>query len=43
MILGFQIIFLGSVMGPKIRLQVITFVFLKILSLNTGMNTLLIA
>jgi hypothetical protein len=38
----FQIIFLGSVMGPKIRLPVITFIFLKILSLNTKMNTLLI-
>jgi hypothetical protein len=27
-------------MGPKIRLRVITFVFLKILSLNTWTNTI---
>jgi hypothetical protein len=30
-------------MGPKVQLQVITFVFIKILSLNTMTNTLLIA
>jgi hypothetical protein len=43
LIIGFQIIFLGLVMGPKIHLQVITFISLKILSLKTRMNTLLIA